>query len=78
MKITYKQILDGFIQEQEVDIDDLDSYNPNTDTWDEDEEWRKKCKLAIEKIKEDGLWEWTNIPEPYLQEAITYIKESRD
>lgn len=75
MKRVYKQILDVFISEQEIDTDEIESYNPSTNTFDKNEEFCQKCKKAIEKIKEDGLWEWTNIPEPYLQEAISYIKE---
>ena len=87
MEKTYRQMLDDFIQDQTIDVEDLDSYTchkhnqnfarfaePDDEDWDENEEWNEKCRQAISKIKADGLWEWTNVPDQYQTEAIEYIK----
>lgn len=87
MDKTYRQMLDDFINEQEVDVQGLKSYRchkhnqgfdrfaePDDEDWDENEEWNEKCRQAIEKIKVDGLWEWTNVPDRYKEQAIKYIE----
>ena len=87
MEKTYRQMLDDFVQEQVIDVESLDSYTcrkhsqdfarfaePDDEDWDENEEWNEKCRQAIDKIKADGLWEWTNVPDQYQAEAIEYIK----
>lgn len=87
MEKIYRQLLDDFINEQVVDVQNLDSYRchkhsqdfarfaePDDEDWDENEEWNEKCKQAIEKIKDDGVWEWTNVPDQYQESAIKYIE----
>lgn len=87
MEKTYRQMLDDFINEQVVDVQELDSYRchkhnqgfdrfaePDDEDWDENEEWNEKCRQSIEKIKADGLWEWTNVPDQYQKQAINYIE----
>lgn len=91
MEKTYRQMLDDFIQEQVIDVEGLDSYRchkhnqnfdrfaePDDEDWDEQEEWNAQCEQAIEKIKCDGLWEWTDIPDRYEEEAIEYIKNQEE
>ena len=88
MEKTYRQMLDDFINNQSIDVEELDSYKryrhnqnfarfaePDDEDWDENEEWNKKCEQAIEKINQDGLWEWTNVPDQYTNEAIEYIRK---
>ena len=77
MEKTYRQMIDDFVEDQVVDVEELESYNPKCEDWEETEELRAKCKQAIRKINEDGLWEWTNIPDYYKDQAIQYIKEKR-
>lgn len=87
MEKTYRQMLDDFIQEQVIDVQELDSYRchkhnqnfarfaePDDEDWDENEEWNAQCEQAIRKIQDDGLWEMTNIPDQYQNEAIEYIE----
>ena len=87
MEKTYRQMLDDFIQEQVIEVQELDSYRchrcnqnfarfaePDDEDWDENEEWNAQCEQAIRKIKDDGLWEMTNIPDQYQDEAIEYIE----
>ena len=87
MEKTYRQMLDDFIQDQTIEVEELNSYRchkhnqnfarfaePDDEDWDENEEWNAKCKEAISKIKCDGLWECTDIPDQYEKEAIEYIK----
>lgn len=87
MEKTYRQMLDDFIQEQVIEVQELDSYRchkhnqgfdrfaePDDEDWDEDEEWNAQCEQAIKKIEDDGLWEMTNVPDSYQDEAIEYIR----
>lgn len=86
MDKTYKQMLEEFINNQVIDVQELESYHchrhnqnfarfaePDDEDWNVDEEWNAQCEQAIQKIKDDGLWEWTNIPDKYQKEAIEYI-----
>jgi len=88
MEKTYRQMLIDFIQEQDVDVQELDSYTchrnnqnfarfaePDDEDWDEREEWNAKCRMAVDKINDDGLWEWTNVPDQYKEQAINFIEE---
>ena len=88
MEKTYRQMLDEFIDNQSIDVEELNSYSckshnqgfdrfrlPDDIDWDEDEEYNAQCEQAIKKIEEDGLWEWTDIPDEHQEEAIKYIKE---
>ena len=87
MEKTYRQMLDDFINEQVIEVQELPSYRchkhnqgfdrfaePDDEDWDEKEEWNEQCEQAIDKIKVDGLWEMTNIPDQYKDEAIEYIE----
>lgn len=88
MEKEYRQMIDDFIQEQEIDVQELNSYHcykdnqgfdrfaePDDEDWDVNEEWNAQCEQAIKKIKDDGLWEMTNVPDRYQEEAIEYIKD---
>ena len=88
MEKKYRKMLIDFIQEQVVDVQELDSYRchkhkqdfarfaePDDEDWDEKEEWNAKCRMAVDKINDDGLWEWTNVPDQYKEQAINFIEE---
>ena len=88
MEKTYRKMLIDFIQEQVVDVQELDSYRchkhkqdfarfaePDDEYWDEKEEWNAKCRMAVDKTNDDGLWEWTNVPDQYKEQAINFIEE---
>ena len=90
MEKTYRQMIDDFISEQVIEVQELDSYRrhrhnqnfarfaePDDEDWDEDEEWNAQCEQALRKIKDDGLWEMTNVPDRYQEEAIEYIENRK-
>ena len=84
-----KHKLKDFINKQVVDVQELPSYRnhghpdqnfarfaePDDEDWDIDEEYQKQGEEAIELIKNDGLWEWTNINDKKQSEAIEFIKK---
>lgn len=84
-----KEKIRDFVNKQEIDVTELSSYvnrghppqdyarfpDPDDEEWDEYEEWEEMGDQAIEKIKSDGLWEYTHIKDELKDEAIEYIKK---
>ena len=88
LKAIQKKKIKEFVDEQCVDVQYLDSYvytqgiagsarlyDPDEEDWDEAEEYNQQCSMAIEKIKADGLWEYTGISDKHKDEALQYIED---
>lgn len=89
LTVFEKHRLKDFINKRVIDVEELQSYRnhghndqnfvrlsePDDEDWDIDEEYKKQGEEAIELIKNDGLWEWTNIDDKKQSEAIEFIKK---
>lgn len=82
-----KQELLDFIDDQEIEVSELESYRcfshnqdfarfaePDDEDWDEDEEYNEMCSQAIRLIQYDGLSEYTNISDDMKEQAIEFIE----
>ena len=83
-----KHKLLDFVNSRVIDVCELKSFTcwghnqgmdrfaePDDVDWDMAEEFRVKAEEAIDCIENDGLWEWTNIPESFKNDAVSFIKQ---